>query len=101
MWRLIPGKSRCGWKKVGRYNETRRSLTEAMMKMEQTMNERVIILDEPVLQFAGGHYASDPHDGLALFGPYGQGTAHHCSSPPYIVVGTPFGLNLWDTWSTM
>ena len=47
------------------------------------------------------HSASDPHDGLALFGPYGQGTAHHCSSPPYIVVGTPFGLNLWDAWSGM
>jgi hypothetical protein len=76
-----------------------------MMKMKQTMkqtmNERVIILDEPVLQFAGGHSASDPHDGLVLFGPYGQGTAHHCSSPPYMVVGTPFGLNLWDTWSGM
>lgn len=71
------------------------------MKMNQTMNERVIILDEPILQFAGGHYASDPHDGLALFGLYGQGTAHHCSSPPYIVVGPPFGLNLWDTWSAM
>ena len=74
---------------------------EAMMKMNQTMNERVIILDEPVLQFAGGHSTSDPHDGLALFGPYGQGTVHHCSSPPYIVVGTPFGLNLWDAWGAM
>ena len=29
--------------------------------MNQTMNERVIIFDEPILQFAGGHYASDPH----------------------------------------
>ena len=27
--------------------------------------------------------------------------AHHCSSPPYIVVGAPFGLTLWDTWSAM
>lgn len=71
------------------------------MKANQMMSERVIIFDEPTLQFAGGHDAIDPHDGLALFGPYGQGTSFHATSPPYVVMGTRLGLDLWDTWSAV
>lgn len=55
------------------------------------MNERVIILDEPVLQFADGHSASDPHDGLALFGPFGKGRLITAPLHPILWLGPPLG----------
>lgn len=38
--------------------------------MEETEQiDKLVILNEPTLQFAGGQDATDPHDGLTLFGP--------------------------------
>jgi hypothetical protein len=56
--------------------------------------DRVTILDEPGLEFAGGQRAIDPHDGLALFGSF-TGTV----STAHIVIGTEEGLDLWDRWA--
>lgn len=55
--------------------------------------------DEPQLEFANGQRASDPHDGLALHGPYSAGSASHPRSPAYIVVGTPEGTAAFRAWS--
>jgi hypothetical protein len=41
------------------------------------MTEHVIVLDEPTLHFGGGQATIDPHDGLALFGPFGLETSSH------------------------
>lgn len=69
------------------------------MKLEMKMSERVVILDEPRLQFWGGHYAIDPHDGLALFGPYESITSPHSPQATHIVIGTQEGLSGWSSWS--
>lgn len=60
---------------------------------------KVKCLDEPMLQFASGQFASDPHDGLALFGPYSLGEPGHPRGVPYMVVGTPEGVEAMAKWS--
>jgi hypothetical protein len=57
----------------------------------------ITLLDEPVLDFAHGQVAVDPHDGLAIFGSY------DLDLPPvshrHIVIGTEVGLELWKGWA--
>jgi hypothetical protein len=65
------------------------------------MSERVIVIDEPTLQFAGNQTAIDPHDGLALFGPFSAGTSSHPQSPGHIVLAGREGLDLWRHWSAL
>ena len=53
-------------------------------------------LDEPYLVFGMEQRATDPRDGLALFGAVDA----KVGLPNYIVLGTPRGLTLWGSWST-
>ncbi len=62
-------------------------------------SEQVTILDEPLLSFSGNQKAEDPHDGLALFGPFGRDTSSHPKTPAYILLGTPEGTALFGDWS--
>lgn len=64
-----------------------------------TTPEQLIYLDEPYLQFASGQQALDPHDGLALFGPFSQGQPSHPQSPAYMVIGPPEGIQAMREWS--
>lgn len=66
-----------------------------------TQIDDVVILNEPTLQFAGGHNASDPHDGLTLFGPYSFDEPTHPQSPTYIVLGTHEGILLFENWASL
>ncbi len=59
----------------------------------------LFVFDEPHLEFANGQSASDPHDGLALFGPYSSGTSSHPVTPPYILIGTPEGTAAFEAWA--
>lgn len=59
----------------------------------------VTVLDEPALEFGYGQRTADPHDGLSLFGPYGQDGPGHPRSPAYIVLGPPEGISLFEDWS--
>ena len=59
------------------------------------MPDRFHYLGEPLIRFAGGQCAEDPHDGLALFGAYDA----RSSLAPHVVIGTPNGLRLWAGWS--
>jgi hypothetical protein len=43
--------------------------------------EEVLCLEEPLLEFAGGRCAVDPHDGLALNGPYSLDKPSHPATP--------------------
>src|SRR5262245_967120 len=61
--------------------------------------EDVLNLDEPLLQFAEGQFAVDPHDGLALYGPYSKGTPSHPVSPPYMIIGASEGIAAMQRWS--
>lgn len=61
--------------------------------------EQVLYLDEPSLQFASGQQAFDPHDGLALFGPFSHGQPSHPQTPAYMVIGAPEGTNAMRAWS--
>ena len=58
-------------------------------------NEKLTLLDEPLLEFANNQTSESPHDGLSLFGSYSialSGVASHVS------IGTKKGLNLWLKW---
>jgi hypothetical protein len=58
-----------------------------------------MFFEEPRLEFADGQFASDPHDGLALYGPFSQGGPSHPQSPPYIVIAPPEGIRSMQAWS--
>jgi hypothetical protein len=62
------------------------------------MNNSVIILDEPQLEFGYGQRTCDPRDGLSLFGPYDSGIAKPIN---YILLGTKEGINLFQQWSSL
>lgn len=59
----------------------------------------VHFIDEPQLEFAEGQTAIDPHDGLALFGPFSQSLPEHPRTPAYMVIGAPEGVQAMHTWS--
>jgi hypothetical protein len=69
------------------------------MSLSQVMNSPVVVLDEPLLQFADGQSAIDPHDGLGLFGPYSAGSNSPFATPAYIAVGTIEGNARFQQWS--
>lgn len=56
-------------------------------------SETLSVFEEPLMEFEGGQYSCDPHDGLALFGAIGS--AAGTTPPPYAVIGQPQGLDLW------
>ena len=60
--------------------------------------ERVMVLDEPELEFRYGQRVQDPRDGLALFGPY-DADESHSRTPAYGVIGTPEGIDRFRAWS--
>jgi len=66
---------------------------------ENRSAEEVLYLPEPMLRFASSQLASDPHDGLALFGPWSQGHPSHPQSPSYMVIGPPEGVRSFRQWS--
>jgi hypothetical protein len=63
--------------------------------------DKLTILPEPTLQFADGQSATDPHDGLTLFGPFGLNEPSHPQSPTYIVLSAPEGVSLFKKWSLL
>jgi hypothetical protein len=56
------------------------------------ITEKVIILEEPILEFRYEQRLSDPHDGLSMFGPYDTDTPSHPKSISYGLVGSNVGL---------
>ena len=63
------------------------------------MSESVMIFGEPELEFRYGQRTKDPHDGLALFGPYDADLPSRPGSLNYILLGHPDGLNRFRVWS--
>src|SRR5262245_26712203 len=72
-----------------------------LMAMVRTMSEGLTVLPEPRIEFRAGQYLHDPHDVLALFGPYDSSAANHPRSIPYAVVGTAPGIGLFMEWSRL
>lgn len=63
------------------------------------MTKSVIVFNEPELEFRHGQRVVDPHDGLALFGPYDTDLPSQPSSISYIVIGPSDGLTKFEEWS--
>jgi hypothetical protein len=59
------------------------------------MSEKLLLLDEPNLEFRGGQRTVDPHDGLSLFGSYAESAQDRST---HVVIGTPAGLDKWASW---
>lgn len=57
------------------------------------------LLDEPELEFRFGQALTDPHDGLALFGPFDADAPSQPRSLAYGVVGTKEGLGLFNAFA--
>ena len=64
------------------------------------MSDEFVLFDEPKAVFANEKLATDPHDGLALFGAFDSvGLAGEM--PPHAVIGTATGIKLWQNWSNL
>jgi len=63
------------------------------------MNEEVICLNEPPLEFRYGQDMVEPHDGLSLFGPYDTDFSSHPRNISYAVVGSEEGIEAFNQWS--
>jgi hypothetical protein len=66
-----------------------------------TTSDGVTILPEPTIEFGLHQRLHDPHDGLALFGPFDAASGVHPKSVTYAAVGTPEGLSAFRAWSHM
>jgi hypothetical protein len=64
-----------------------------------TTTDTLTILPEPRIEFGRNQYLHDPHDGLALFGPFDAASANHPKSIPYATVGTMLGIAAFLEWS--
>ena len=64
------------------------------------MNRRVNFLTEPPLEFRYGQPITDPHDGLAMFGPYDADFPSHPKNISYAVIGTQYGTEAFGAWSS-
>ena len=63
------------------------------------MSDEFFYIDEPSSVFCHSQLASDPHDGLALFGAYGSNPSSVTTMPPHVVIGTTDGIRLWNNWA--
>jgi hypothetical protein len=63
------------------------------------MTKSIIIFNEPELEFRYGQRVKDPHDGLALFGPFDADLPSQPGSLTYVVLGTNDGIAQFNTWS--
>jgi hypothetical protein len=59
----------------------------------------VSVFPEPPLEFRYGQVMHDPHDGLAVFGPYDADSPTQPKSISYGLVGTPRGIDLFQHWA--
>lgn len=59
----------------------------------------VSVLQEPPIEFRYGQRLSDPHDGLAMFGPYDTDLPSHPRNISYGFVGTAGGLNRFQEFA--
>src|SRR5262249_27763460 len=84
-------------KKKSRTCATRRTTVTIIETQPEV--EQVLYLDEPGLQFSSGQQAYDPHDGLAMFGPFSQQHPSHPQTPAYMVIGAPEGVAAMRRWS--
>lgn len=63
------------------------------------MCKSVIVFNEPDLEFRYGQRVKDPHDGLALFGPFHVDQSSQPGALTYIVLGSEEGLARFSLWS--
>lgn len=63
------------------------------------MGKPVIVFNEPDLEFRYGQRVKDPHDGLALFGPFDADQASQPGALTYIVLGAGEGVGRFNLWS--
>lgn len=62
------------------------------------MPPKVILFEEPKIEFRYGQQLEDPHDGLSLFGPF-DSDLQGPKSIRYGVIGTDYGIRLLEEWS--
>lgn len=65
------------------------------------MTEHVSVFTEPPLEFRYGQAMADPHDGLAMFGPYDADLASHPKNISYALIGTRAGIDALKAWSRL
>ena len=62
------------------------------------MKNKLIVFDEPDLEFRYTQKAKDPRDGLGLFGPFDADLPSH-PKLNYVVLGTTIGIDAFNNWA--
>lgn len=63
--------------------------------------DEAVVFAEPALEFRYGQAVADPHDGLALFGPYDADAPSHPRNMSYALIGTERGVVAFRAWSEL
>jgi hypothetical protein len=64
------------------------------------MKMKTSVLTEPLLEFGFGQKLPDPHDGLAMFGPFDRDKNSHPAQISYGLIGTGYGIEKFKTFAT-
>lgn len=64
------------------------------------MDDQIVILPEPFLEFRYGQRVVHPRDGLSIFGPFDADLPSHPASISYGLVGTPEGTKAFAQFAT-
>jgi hypothetical protein len=64
-----------------------------------SLPEQVQVFPEPPLEFCYGRAMADPHDGLAMFGPYDTDLPCHPKNISYALIGTRKGMTAFRAWA--
>lgn len=65
------------------------------------MHDAVRVFAEPPLEFRYGQAVTDPHDGLAMFGPFDTDMPSHPRNISYGLIGTSRGIQAFAGWGRL
>lgn len=67
--------------------------------MAEGTRKKLRVLPEPALEFRYNQKAIDPHDGLALYGPYDADLPSHPRNISYWLIGTTTGIGMFQDFA--
>lgn len=73
--------------------------TRKPLRARLTLTNPIISFNEPELEFRYRQRVTDPHDGLALFGPFDADLPSQPGSLTYILLGTDEGILSFNRWA--
>src|SRR3972149_4587130 len=75
------------------------SMNMTIANRRPMMNDQILILPEPLLEFRYGQSVVHPRDGLSIFGPFDADLPSHPASISYGLIGTSEGTRAFTRFA--